>query len=233
MKKFFFGIIAVLVLALVGIWWFLPLYLQRHIEAYLDQHVPMENRQVQVVTGSPWDVWQGRVERITAEGDRVQTSDLTYAHVKADLMQVTFDTQRLWYDREFEIVSIGGGEVSASLAQEELQRRLQAEVDAIDNLQVSITTERIAVSGDLHLGNLSLGTIELDGIPLLKDNRLVVLPNGLRLNRWGVNGVNSALMKTIDVYDFRRFPIPVTAQKVELKNGMIVATATPDKGNGN
>ena len=233
MKKFFFGVIVVLILAVAGAWWFLPLYLQRHIESYLDQHVPMENRQVQVVTGNPFDVLQGRIERVTAEGDRVQTADLTYAHIKANLEQVRFDAQRLWYDRQFEVAEIGGGEVSASLAQEELQHRLQAEIDAIENLQVNITTEKIAVSGDLHLGNLSLGTIELDGVPLLKDNRLVVLPNGLRLNRWGVNGVNSALMKTIDVYDFRRFPIPVTAQKVELQNGMIVATAIPAKGNGN
>ncbi len=231
MKKFLFGIVAVVLLAAAGLWWALPAFLQSRIETYLDQHVPMQNRQVHVVLGSPSDIWQGRIERITAEGDQVQTAGLTYAHLKADLRQVDFRLQRLWQDGEFVVERIGGGEVSAFLSAQELQRRLRAQIDAVQNVQVDINTERIAVSGELSLGNLALGRMELEGVPLLKDNRLVMLPSGLRLNRWGISGINSSLMKTVDVYDFRQFPIPVTAQKVELRDGMVVIAATPYKGN--
>lgn len=53
MKRSLFGIVAVIILTIVTAWWAVPLMLQKHIEVYLDQSIPMENRQVCVVMGNP------------------------------------------------------------------------------------------------------------------------------------------------------------------------------------
>lgn len=230
MKRSLFGIVAVIILTIVTAWWAVPLMLQKHIEVYLDQSIPMENRQVCVVMGNPLNVCRGQIQRVTVEGNRVQTAGLVYEHVKINFTDLIFDWHKLLTNGMFIATRIGGGEVSASLDQQALERYLKTRVDAVENLQVDIQSDKISVSGELKLGDMSLGTITLEGVPLLKNNHLVLLPNGLRFNRWGINEVQSSLMKAIDIYDFRQFPIRVTAKEVKMTKGVIVVTAAPNQG---
>ena len=107
----------------------------------------------------------------------------------------------------------------------DLQTYLQGHVDNIDNLQVKIDDRQINVTGNVDLAGLLSGTVLVSGEPLLYDNVLQIRPTDLKFNNMGFAGVTTNFMKPIKVYDFRDFPWPVTANKVELSNHSVVMTA--------
>lgn len=225
MKKFLLLII-ILLLIVFGVGWFaLPKMVENGLENYLAEKVPSEKIEVKMDLQNPLLLLAGTVDHIRADGSRVALDSLTYDRLTIDLRNVKFNMRKLLADHRFEPESIGGGTLGATLTVADLQTYLQEHVDNIDNLQVRIDDHQINVTGNVDLAGLLSGTVLVSGEPLLYDNVLQICPTDLKFNNMGFAGVTTNFMKPIKVYDFRDFPWPVTANKVELSNHSVVMTA--------
>ncbi len=230
MKKFILTILVLLLVVVGAGWIFLPKVLESSLQSYLEQEVPAQKITVSVPAANPLQLLSGTVGEVKATGEKVLLDKMTYDKVDIDLKDVTFKVGDLLWERRFTPTYVGGGQILATLTQEELQSYIQKEVGHIENVRVHIDARQVNVSGDVDIAGLLKGNLQILGQVLIDDNKLVVMPEGLRFNNMGISGLGSQLMKKIEVYDFRKFPIPVKATGIQLQEGKVTATAVPVAG---
>ncbi|MCI5836855.1 MAG: DUF2993 domain-containing protein [Veillonellaceae bacterium] len=232
MKKVFAALL-VIVLVIFGLGWlYLPSVVEAGLDQYLADNIPMQNRKVRLGWQNPFTLLGGKVVDVEASGEQAELDKLVYDSLHIHLQNVEFEPQELFQNHHFVIRKIGGGSISATLTQEELQRYLVEEVDEtrdVENLSVRLANQRLIVSGHVQIGKLLSGDVEVVGEPLLNDNVLLIQPREVKLNKMGISGLGNHLVGPIVIYDFRKFPIPVTANQVVAADGKVTATAVPHK----
>lgn len=229
MKKLLFVLFLIVAVVLGAAWFFLPSLVKDGLESYLHDTIPMEKVQVEMEHQNPFTLLSGEVDSISAKGEKVVLGDLTYDRVNIELKNLQFDVKQLLTDKKFIVQRIEGGNIEMSVSESALQEYLSKELSHFKNIAVGITPKQLEVAGDVNLAGLMSGRVEIMGEALLSDNKLFIHPNGLRFNSMGISGLTSQVMKPIEVYDFRKFPIPVAANKVEMKPGEVTVSATPHK----
>ncbi len=229
MKKLFTLLLIILLLAFGATWFLLPSMVRDGLEAYLVEEIPMHDLTVELADTNTFDLLSGKINRAEADGTEVVMDNLTYDEINLELKQVEFDLETLVFDKKFIVKKIAGGEISATLTEAEVQNYLHQEITNIDNIQVAITPRQIEIAGNIDVAGFLSGEIKVAGELLLTDNILMVRPTGVQFNSMGISGLTSAIMKPIEIYDFRKFPIPVTANKVDMLDGKVRVTAVPHK----
>ena len=230
MKKFILIILLLLLIVVGAGWFFLPKVLESSLQSYLKQEVPMQKVTVSVLNANPLQLLSGNIAEVKATGEKVLLDKMTYDKVDIHLQDLSFKVGDLFLHQRFTPIYIGGGQMLATLTEDELQTYIQKEMKHIDHVRVHIDTRQVNVSGDVDIAGLLKGNLQILGQVLIDDNKLVVMPEGLRFNNTGISGLGAPLMTKIEVYDFRKFPIPVKATGVQLEEGKVTVTANPVPG---
>ncbi len=226
MKKFIVVLIVLAVVVFGGAQIVLPGFVQKQLEAQIGGQLQAESVNLHVESSPALRLALGDVDVFRGDLENVKLGTLNFADIHFDIANMQLDPVDLLMNRRVTIKSLGSGEIEGTVTQNDLQHFLEANVKGLNINQVIVKSDGLEIVGTIDIGVIT-GTADIKGRLELNQNQLQFSPQRFEINGAGIGGLNAGVLKPIAVYDFGKFPIPVTAQRLDTENGEIHVYVSP------
>ncbi len=227
MKKII-SLVVILVLLAVGIQFGLPYYMSHKIQGQIQETFKPTKTAVSVNSWPAIKILVGKIDSFDAELTGVHTkSGLTFSQLNIQAYEVSVSLKDLYSGSHFVPQSIGHGTIEGVITEQELTAYLKDHVKNLEDASINIRDNEATLMGHFNFAGLLKGTATIHGNIYLNHNCLVFSPKDFSINGLMINGLNTSVLSTIEMYNFDNFPIPVTADKVETENGNVKVYLTP------
>ncbi|MDY3983281.1 MAG: LmeA family phospholipid-binding protein [Veillonellaceae bacterium] len=221
MKKFLTFIIIVVAAVYFGSQYYLPQYVGNRIATQLESKLSADDATVRVDSSPAMALLWGQIDVFRGDVENVQLGKLVVSDIHFDLSHLSISPQALLLNHQVVLTSMGTGSIEGTVTQANLKTFLESSISGFKVEEVHIRTNTISMSGPINLGGLIQGRATITGELEIKNNALYFAPEHFAINGMDVSGMNMSVMKSLRLYDFSTFPIPVTAYKIESSGGAI------------
>ncbi len=227
MKKII-SFVVILVLLAVGIQFALPYYMSHKIQGQIQETFKPTKTSVSLTSWPAIKILVGKIDSFDAELSGVHTkSGLTFSSVKIQAYELSVKLKDLYSGSKFVPQAIGRGTIEGIITEQELTEYMKNHIESLTDASIIIRDNEATLTGHFSLAGLLKGTATIHGNIYLNHNCLVFAPKDFSINGLTINGLNTSVLSTIEMYNFDNFPIPVTADKVETENGNVKVYLTP------
>ena len=227
MRNFLIGIIVVTAVVVGIAQFFLPSYISGQLESRVTEVLKPEKSDLHVDSTPAVRMLAGHFDSIAGELNTVQLGDLEFSAIRLDLKNIEIDPFDLAMNKTVTVSNAGGGYVEGIVTEGALKAFMEKKVNGLSVDSVTLNAEGVSVTGEISIGGFLSGTATVGGQMELKNNALVFSPQRLAINGTTIGGLTSAVLKEIAIYDFVNFPIPVTAERIDLSGGEMHVMITP------
>lgn len=228
MKKFLLFLLIVVVAILVAAQILLPKYVESRIQDELNKALQPDSQVVSVEAQPGFKLLYGEADHVYGTLENVRLGKLNFSSFHYDASQILVNPISLLATQTVDVLNVGNATIDGTVTSGDLSTYLSSQVGGdMKDVQVNIGKDKIILSGEMNIGMILRGTVQLEGNLELKGNSLVFSPKRFTLNGATIPGMTSNVLEQTEIYDFNNFPIPVQAERLIVDNGEIHIKVKP------
>ena len=193
MKKILIFIVLLIIVCVVGAQFVVPKYMESIVEDELNQSLKPSSQTVVIESTPAFKLVYGQADHAAGTLENVQLGKLNF----------------------------GPSYAEGIVLEDDLKKFLIQNTEGLQDANVVINNDRIALTGTVNIMGSLKGTASLEGALQLKDNVLSFAPSRFTVSGLTIAGITSQQLQPISIYDFNNFPVPVKAESVNVENGEI------------
>lgn len=228
MKRLLLIVIALIVIVVAAAQFVLPNFVTGQLKSKVEEAFHPTTQNITVESTPAVKLLIGNVDSLRGDLNGVTLKNgLQFANINVNVRDISFDPIALFSSKEFKLNSVGEGALSGTITEEALSAFLNEKVKGLNDSKVAINDHTVRLTGNFSIGGILEGKAVASGTVELKGDKLLFAPRQFAINGVSINGLTSAIMNEIEIYDFANFPIPVHVQKVDTSNGQIQVSLVP------
>ena len=223
-RNFFFKTIVVC-LAIFGIViggssLLLPRLASEQLESHLQDRLHPEGQSLRVESSPGIKLAFGDIDTFRGDLDGVNLGQLRVQRLHFDLRQMKVSPTELYMNQRLQFTNLGKGHIEAVIHQDDLkqfieQRFSDKNANALSIETVDVTNRGVIMEGHINVGGFLSGKLILQGQLEIEGNTLQFATEKLSIGGSSLHGLSNGAVKSIPVYNFNDFPIPVVLDRVE------------------
>lgn len=221
MKKFLLFIVFLIIICLVGAQFVVPKYMESLVESEIDTSLQPSSQTVVIESTPAFKLVYGQADRVAGTLENVKLGKLNFSSFHYEANNIVINPISLIASHEVDVLSLGPSYVEGIVLEDDLKKFLIQNTEGLQDANVVINNDRIALTGTINIMGSLKGTASLEGVLQLKDNVLSFAPSRFTVGGLTISGITSQQLKPISVYDFNNFPAPVKAESVTVEKGEI------------
>lgn len=228
MKKLLIFVLVVVVLVVGAAQFLLPSMVTSRVQKQLEENLKPQQTTLQITSTPAVKMLFGDIDVINGELEKVKLGALTFDKIIVDVKGLALSPTELWINKQLVVIGLESGNIEGIVTDTELQAFLEERVKGLEVTKVSLQAEKIAVDGNIDIGGIIRGKATVNGSMVIKNNRLVFVPQQFSIDGITISGLTAGILKDIEIYDFAKFPIPVTAKRIDTEAGALHVYVEPN-----
>lgn len=223
-------VVAVILIAIVfaAAQFVLPNFVSGQLKSKVEEAFHPTQQNVLVESTPAIKLLAGKVDILKGDLNGVTLKNgLKFSNINVNIKDISFDPIALFSSTEFRLTSVGEGTLSGTISEEALSEFLNEKVKGLNESIVTIDSNTVRLTGKFSIGGILEGKAVASGTIELRGDKLLFAPRQFAINGISINGLTSAVMNEVIIYDFANFPIPVHVQKVDTEKGKIQVVLVP------
>ena len=198
----------------------LPTLVSHEVESRLESALHPETQSMRVESSPGFKLVLGEIDSFRGSLDGVTLGKLKVQRLTFDLRQIQIEPKELFFDQQLRFTSFGQGHIEGVIHQDDLKRYIEQHLSNSSTKGLSIETVEISgrgvvMSGRIDVGGFLSGKVTIQGRLEIEGNTLQFATEKLSIGGASLNRLSSGVVKSIPLYDFGKFPIPVQLDRVE------------------
>ena len=162
-----------------------------------------------------FDTIQVKVNR--AKIDKITTSEMNIALTKAQL-----NINKLFVNREVELQSVEGVDITVVMGQEDLAQYLNQAVKGVKNAVVIITPDQVKASSTFAIGGFANVAVSLEGKIIGDGQKIKFVTEKVLINNMLAGNMIGSLLTEIPLVDLNKLPFHVGVRDIVMENGKVM-----------
>ena len=198
----------------------LPTLVSNQVEERLQGALHPESQSMRIESSPGFKLAMGDIDSFRGYVDGVALGKLKVQRLAFDLRDIRISPMELFVDQRLHFTSFGQGHIEGIIHQDDLKRYIEQHLSSSSAKGLSIETVEISgrgvvMSGRIDVGGFLSGKVTIQGRLEIEGNTLQFATEKLSIGGASLNRLSSGVVKSIPLYDFGKFPIPVQLDRVE------------------
>lgn len=214
---------------LVGAQLALPQFINHQLEQSIQASFNVDNVKVDATSTPSINMLFGKIANLDADMTGVKLkSGLRFESINLEAKDVQYNVMNMIQGKAISVTSIAKGQVIGIINQQNLNTFLQSKINGLGETSIDIEDNNVLLNGNFNIAGIIKGHASIKGHLLLKGNILIFSPNDFAINGIDIPGLNLSVLNDIKIYDFNKFPIKVTTNRIVADQGRISIYLTPE-----
>lgn len=174
MKKFLIFIVLLIIVCVVGAQFVVPKYMESIVEDELNQSLKPSSQTVVIESTPAFKLVYGQADHAVGTLENVQLGKLNFSSLHYEANNIVINPISLIASHEVEVLSLGPSYVEGIVLEDDLKKFLIQNTEGLQDANVVINKDRIALTGTVNIMGSLKGTASLEGALQLKDNDFII-----------------------------------------------------------
>ncbi len=198
----------------------LPTLVSTQVEERLQSALHPDSQSMRIESSPGFKLAMGDIDSFRGYVDGVALGKLKVQRLAFDLRDIQISPMELFVDQRLHFTSFGQGHIEGIIHQDDLKRYIEQYLSnssakglTIDTVEIS--DRGVLMGGRIDVGGFLSGKVIIQGRLEMDGNTLYFATEKLSIGGATLNRLSSGAVKSIPLYDFGGFPIPVRLDRVE------------------
>lgn len=198
----------------------LPTVVSSQVEERLQSALHPESQSMRIESSPGFKLAMGDIDSFRGYVDGVALGKLKVQRLAFDLRDIQISPMELFVDQRLHFTSFGQGHIEGIIHQDDLKRYIEQYLSnssakglTIDTVEIS--DRGVLMGGRIDVGGFLSGKVTIQGRLEMDGNTLYFATEKLSIGGATLNRLSSGVVKSIPLYDFDEFPMPVRLDRVE------------------
>lgn len=198
----------------------LPTLVSNQVEERLQGALHPESQSMRIESSPGFKLAMGDIDSFRGYVDGVALGKLKVQRLAFDLRDIQISPMELFVDQRLHFTSFGQGHIEGIIHQDDLKRYIEqylsnSSAKGLTIETVEISDRGVLMGGRIDVGGFLSGKVIIQGRLETDGNTLYFATEKLSIGGATLNRLSSGAVKSIPLYDFGEFPIPVRLNRVE------------------
>lgn len=229
MRKLLIGLILVVVIALAGATYILPIYISNQISGRIERSLQTDSVSANIETSPSFMMLFGQVDNIDIEATNIKLDKVNLNELSLKGENIEISVQDLLLARRLVINSADNLTITGLIDENNLAQLLAKEVDKISDIAVKITPDNVEATGKISfLGQEA--TINVKGIIVVEGKNLLFRITDANTENRLFGKIGISFTKDIFLVSTDKLPLEgAKFTRVEQQNGQVLIEAGINK----
>ena len=229
MRKIIAGFITLLIVVIVGVFFFAPTIINSQINSKIQQKIKTNQVEVHLDSSPEFMLLFGQIDNLYLTGNDISLDKVKLNNLTLKGTNIDFSVEDLLLARRLVINSAEELSIQGTIDEENLAKLLSDKIDNVSDIAVSINPENIEATGRVSLFGKS-AMIHVVGHLLIQDNKLIFRITNADTSGGILGKIGVSFTKDIVVSNTTSLPIEnARFTKIEQQNGQVLILADIDK----
>lgn len=198
----------------------LPTLVSNQVEERLQGALNPESQSMRIESSPGFKLAMGDIDSFRGYVDGVTLGKLKVQRLAFDLRNIQISPMELFVDQRLHFTSFGQGHIEGIIHQDDLKRYIEqylsnSSAKGLTIETVEISDRGVLMGGRIDVGGFLSGKVIIQGRLETDGNTLYFATEKLSIGGATLNRLSSGAVKSIPLYDFGEFPIPVRLNRIE------------------
>lgn len=229
MRKLLIGLILVVIIALAGATYILPIYISNQISGRIERSLQTDSVSANIETSPSFMMLFGQVDNIDIEATNIKLDKVNLNELSLKGENIEISVQDLLLARRLVINSADNLTITGLIDENNLAQLLAKEVDKISDIAVKITPDNVEATGKISfLGQEA--TINVKGIIVVEGKNLLFRITDANTENRLFGKIGISFTKDIFLVSTDKLPLEgAKFTRVEQQNGQVLIEAGINK----
>lgn len=229
MRKLLIGLILVVVIALAGATYILPIYISNQISGRIERSLQTDSVSANIETSPSFMMLFGQVDNIDIEATNIKLDKVNLNELSLKGENIEISVQDLLLARRLVINSADNLTITGLIDENNLAQLLAKEVDKISDIAVKITPDNVEATGKISFLRQE-ATINVKGIIVVEGKNLLFRITDANTENRLFGKIGISFTKDIFLVSTDKLPLEgAKFTRVEQQNGQVLIEAGINK----